>query len=121
MREKLFSVCQKDFRIDTFRSGGKGGQNQNKRDTGVRIVHEPSGAVGESREERKQIQNKRTAFNRLVRSDKFQKWLRIESARISGKIAEINRAVEEQLNEKFLRIEKKNSEGLWEVYNDEEI
>lgn len=51
MKELLFSLTKKDFRIETFRSGGKGGQHQNKTDSGVRIVHLESGAVGESREE----------------------------------------------------------------------
>lgn len=66
-----------------FRSGGKGGQNQNKRDTGTRVIHHPSGARGESREERSQLQNKRAAFLRMVHSEKFQLWLRIETGRIS--------------------------------------
>ena len=46
-REKLFSI--KDFEVQTFRSGGPGGQNQNKRNTGVRIIHKSSGAKEESR------------------------------------------------------------------------
>ena len=51
-RELLFSVTKKDLRIDTFRAGGKGGQNQNKRNTGVRVTHPDSGAVGEARDQR---------------------------------------------------------------------
>lgn len=53
--ELAFSVTIKDCTVQTFRSGGKGGQNQNKRDTGVRIIHRPSGAVGESRQHRTQL------------------------------------------------------------------
>ena len=41
-KKLLFSVTKKDFDIQTFRSGGKGGQHQNKRDTGVRCVHKAS-------------------------------------------------------------------------------
>lgn len=78
-REKLFSVTLDDLRVDTFRSGGKGGQNQNKRDTGVRLVHEPSGAVGESREERSQLQNKKKAFLKLVNSPKFKFWVALRT------------------------------------------
>ena len=80
-KELLFSLRAKDFRVDTFRSGGPGGQNQNKRETGVRITHLASGAVGEARDERSQGQNKRIAFRRLVESQTFQVWLRIEAAR----------------------------------------
>lgn len=72
MRERVLSVTLKDCRVDTFRAGGKGGQNQNKRDTGVRIVHPPSGAVGESREERSQLQNKTKAFRKMAESEKFK-------------------------------------------------
>lgn len=67
-----------------FRSGGKGGQNQNKRDTGTRVIHHPSGARGESREERSQLQNKRAAFLRMVKSPAFQLWLRIETGRVTA-------------------------------------
>lgn len=49
-RSLLFSVTIKDCEVQTFRAGGCGGQNQKKRDTGVRIIHHPSGARGESRE-----------------------------------------------------------------------
>lgn len=72
-----------DCEVQHFRSGGKGGQNQNKRDTGTRVIHPPSGARGESREERSQLQNKLTAFLRMVHSPKFQLWLRIETGRIA--------------------------------------
>lgn len=76
MRELAFSVTLADCRVDTFRSGGNGGQNQNKRDTGVRIVHPPSGAVGESRQERSQLQNKKLAFRRMTETPKFKAWVK---------------------------------------------
>jgi peptide chain release factor 2 len=60
--------------VQTFRAGGKGGQNQNARDTGVRVIHRPSGAVGESREERRQLQNKKRAFRRMGESAAFHRW-----------------------------------------------
>ena len=65
-RQLMFSVTLKDCEVQTFRSGGKGGQNQNKRDTGVRIIHHPSGARGEARDERSQLLNKRLAFKRMA-------------------------------------------------------
>lgn len=78
MRQRVLSVTLKDCRVDTFRAGGNGGQHQNTRDTGVRIVHPPSGAAGESREERSQLQNKKAAFKRMANSPKFRLWIQRE-------------------------------------------
>jgi len=74
-REKIFTLTLADCKVETKRGSGKGGQNRNKRDTAVRIYHEPSGAVGESQEERSQYQNKRTAFVRMVNTPIFRAWL----------------------------------------------
>ena len=66
MRELIQTWTKKDFRVDTFRAGGKGGQHQNTTDSGVRITHIESGISAECREGRSQDQNKKTAFRRLV-------------------------------------------------------
>lgn len=78
-RQLLFSVTLADCDVQTFRAGGPGGQNQNKRDTGVRIIHRASGARGESREERSQLQNKRLAFRRMADSAMFRAWVARQS------------------------------------------
>ncbi len=85
-RERILHLTKKDFVIETFRAGGKGGQNQNKRDTGVRIKHPPSGAVGEARDSRTQGENRKTAFRRMAESKKFQDWIRLEHSRAIGHI-----------------------------------
>lgn len=104
-RELLLSITKKDFRIDTFRAGGKGGQHQNKKDTGVRITHIASGAVGEARDSRSQHDNKRNAFLRCVNSGKFQKWYKLECARRLGILADIEARVDELMKPEYLKIE----------------
>lgn len=48
------------------------------------MIHHPSGARGESREERSQLQNKRAAFLRMIKTSQFDLWLRIETGRIAA-------------------------------------
>jgi protein subunit release factor B len=95
-REKILSVTIKDCEVQTFTSGGPGGQNQNRVQSGVRVIHHPSGARGECRETRDQLENKRRAFRKMAESTLFQSWI----GRATGKLKtdeQIQREIAEEL------------------------
>ena len=61
-RPSISTSSADDLRRETFRSGGPGGQHQNKTESGVRYVHIPTGIAAESRSERSQHKNDATAL-----------------------------------------------------------
>ena len=118
VRDRLVSVTKDDLTIQTFRSGGKGGQHQNKVSSGVRIIHRDSGAVSESRSDRSQYRNKQIAFKKLTESKVFKDWLRLECAKKAGVYDEIEKRVEQALRSRNVKVESyDNKLHKWVTYD----
>ncbi len=72
LEEKDFVIPEADLKIEFARSGGPGGQNVNKRETAVRVVHIPSGIAVHASNERSQEQNRERAMA-ILRAKIFKK------------------------------------------------
>ena len=110
-RSLLFSVTASDCVFQATKGSGPGGQHRNKVSTAIRCTHRLSGAMGYSAEDKSQLRNKRKAFGRMARSDKFQKWVRLEAAKQTGELAAVEAKVDREM--KAVRVEVHDDQGRW--------
>ena len=116
MKEKLFSITKKDFDIQFYKSSGKGGQNRNKRETAVRLIHKESGIMVTCSDEREQHKNLIKAFKNLTNKSEFQSWLKIKIAKVQQNKKDIEKQIEQEvetwMQDKYLKIENIKMRGL---------
>lgn len=84
-------VNEADIRMEVFRASGAGGQHINKTSSAVRLIHEPTGLVASSQEERSQLQNRERAMTRLKSqiAAKIEEEHQAELDAIGGKQAQV--------------------------------
>ena len=112
-KKLLFSVTKKDLRIDYYKGEGKGGQKKNKTENCCRITHLASGAVGKSEEGRSKEYNKKNAFKRMIETEEFIKWHRLQTAKHLGVQNQIEKEIEEAMRPANLLVEGKDEKGRW--------
>ena len=83
MEESKFVIPEKDLKVEFFRSSGPGGQNVNKVETAVRVIHIPTGIGASSQAERSQAQNRERAM-KVLKGKIFQLMEKEQVQEIAG-------------------------------------
>ncbi len=104
--DALLAQC----RVETFRSGGAGGQHRDTTDSAVRLAHEPSGITATAQDERSQHRNKKLALERL-REKLWEHNREVVRKSWKKKKRKKNRTHRESARQKRKRVENKRRRG----------
>lgn len=117
-KQKVTIASRKDFDVSYYCGSGPGGSARNKVSSGVQIIHKESGATGRASDSRSQEQNKKSAFERLLKDPKMKFWMakKIYEVRQQETLEE---TIEKDTGVDKLKFEIKDENGKWITVNNE--
>jgi protein subunit release factor B len=111
-RERVRILSKKDLEFSYFCGSGKGGQARNKVHSGCQIIHKESGAIGRASDSRSLDQNKKSAFERLLKTPQMKFWLakKVHEVRMGESV---EKEIARETTSDKLKFEIRNTDGKW--------
>ena len=112
-RKLILSVTKKDIDISFFSGKGPGGQNRNRNMCCCRMYHRDSGAKATGQDSKNKPINMKNCFIRLINTEEFKLWERMEVSRRMLNESDIEDTVDKQMHRRNLKYEIRNEDGNW--------